>query len=219
MAGEKDDFILRHGLFQNIWLMQYQYRHNGDGHDYQSTKWPGTITRNWNAAGRIKVGDFCAAYLKGCRFYAIGKVIAPRKTILQQDKFRRTREQKRHTYLTGTVGYEDACGESGDETRIAFYEDFTDDWRLKLNNPHCSVCQNRPNQLIEVSSYPQRIDIENWMYQNENPENEDPEGVDMRGKGLQNAIIGPRRTAAFQVKKEFFKSVQKQLEKLSALRQ
>jgi hypothetical protein len=58
-----EDYVLLHGLERKLWLMQYQYAH--DGHDYQATP-RGNITRNWNAAGNISVGDWCAAYLTAC---------------------------------------------------------------------------------------------------------------------------------------------------------
>ncbi len=75
--------ILEHGLTNNIWMMQYEYSHHGK--EYQGGK-ISQITRNWHSAARIKPGDWCAAYMKGNKFYAIGKVRA-------RESWRRVRTQ------------------------------------------------------------------------------------------------------------------------------
>jgi hypothetical protein len=118
--------------------MQYQYRHADDGHDYQHNKNQlGAITRNWKAVKAIRPGNQCVAYLRPRsgrpgRFYAIAEVIAPRKDGVYEDTVARTLDQRTHVYLEKTVRYTDAKG--------AFYEDFTDEWKLPLNNPRCRRC-------------------------------------------------------------------------------
>ena len=197
-GGMDEDYVLLHGLERKLWLMQYQYAH--DGHDYQATP-RGNITRNWNAAGNISVGDWCAAYLTGCRFYAIGEVICPRSPRLQQDTFERTRREECHIYLCGTVAYTDASD--------AFYEDFTDEWNLMLNNPECIACQAASAQLQEVWRYPQRIDVEEWVCRVR-------EGVDMSGEGLGDAVItGSHRNAAFEISDSFFEQIRGRLQEFA----
>jgi hypothetical protein len=196
-GGMDEDYVLLHGLERKLWLMQYQYAH--DGHDYQATP-RGNITRNWNAAGNIRVGDWCAAHLRGCRFYAIGKVILPRLPLLQQDTFERTRRERHHIYLCGTVAYPG--------TSDAFYEDFTDDWNLTLNNFQCIACQAAPAQLQEVWRYLQRIDVKEWVCRVR-------EGVNMSGEGLADAVIaGSRRNAAFEISEPFFERIRGRLQDL-----
>jgi hypothetical protein len=196
LGGMDEDYVLRHGLRRNVWLMQYQYDHYG--HDYQVTKPFGNIKKNWNAAGRISVGDWCAAYLRGCRFYAIGKVISPRKRRIHRDEFERTHREGCHLYFSGTVAYSDASD--------AFYEDFSDAWSLPLNNPDCVSCQLRPNRRKEIWLYPQRVDVNKWEYQVE-------DGVDMSGEGLAEAVIwGWYRNAAFQISELFFNEIRRRLQ-------
>jgi hypothetical protein len=130
-----EDLILTHGLENNLWLMQYSYRHGShDYHEYQGNdrQGPRIITKNWNAAGSIRPGDWCAAYLRGSRFYALGKVIEPRKPKDHVDDLERTRRERGHKYLEGIVYYRDAAG--------AFYEDFTDEWIVKGLSYLCRYC-------------------------------------------------------------------------------
>ena len=163
------------------------------GHDYQEKKPPGTITKNWNAAGGIRAGDWCVAYLKHSRFYAIGKVTSPRKQRIHQDTFERTQRDHRHIYLDGTVAYGNA--------EDAFYEDFTDEWDLPLNNPICASCKAHRGQRNEVWQYPQRIDVEKWEHWVQ-------KGVPL--KGLDKAvrsISGSYRIAAFKIPRFFFDKI------------
>jgi hypothetical protein len=129
---EDEGCILRYGLARNFWLMQYQYAHYG--HDYQdNARQRAAISNNWKAIGSIRPGDMCAAYLRGSRFFATGKVIEPRQTrTTHQDTISRTLRQRHHVHFAGTVSYTDTAG--------AFYEDFTDEWGVRGYNHLCSAC-------------------------------------------------------------------------------
>jgi hypothetical protein len=200
LGNQPPEFVLQHGRDLNLWLMQYQYRHANDGHDYQQN--PGQlskITLNWRAVRQIRPGDCCVAsvrpYEQGQRrCYAIAEVIAPRKGRVHQDQINRTLQQRRHVRLVGTVEYTDAAG--------AFYEDFTDEWNLPLNNPKCAYCANHPGQLDEDWRYPQRIDVDKWRYYV-------PGGVQVPGIG--KAAPEGYRAAAFPITERFFIQIRREL--------
>jgi hypothetical protein len=193
MGGEERDVVLRYGLQRCLWAMQYQYRH--DHHDYQENTPGGAITANWNAIGRIRPGDWCAAYLRPSTFYAVGEVITPRALArsggqpVNRDTIGGSQKRRSHAYIDGIVEYTDAAG--------AFYEDFTDEWHLRNHNPDCAYCQAHPDDL-EVWRYPQRIEVARW------------ELVSARGvkvRGIVAAALSPHRRAAFRVSPEFFQRI------------
>jgi hypothetical protein len=192
MGGQPREYVLSYGLKKKMWMMQYQYAHRS--HDFQQEQLA-PLTNSWREASQVSVGDWCVAYLRHRRFYAIGQVITPRKRCIHQDEVQRTLNQRCHIYLEGIVEYTDSAG--------AFYEDFTDDWNLPLNNPHCSNCQNRPRQRKELWRYSQRIDVKKWQYQV-------LEGVCM--PGLSKASPHSYRAAAFPITEQFFSIVRKALE-------
>jgi Domain of unknown function (DUF3883) len=132
------DDCLKHGIDNNLWMMQYQY---GDGHGQtlQDDK-KGAIQRNWSQAERIEEGDWFVAYLKPKRFFAVGKVRRPR-TIGQGptgEIQEYIKQKKSPVHPTGHIYY-----------TSVFYEDFTDSWRKAGHNGF---------------RYPQRIDVEQWLH-------------------------------------------------------
>jgi hypothetical protein len=137
-CGKPKDFVLQHGLKEQLWLMQYQYSHQSKI----------TTTNNWRAADKPKPGDWLVAYLSEKTFYAVGEVIDRRKRErhhnqpVQQDTIERTTKEHRHAYLNGIVEYKDAR---------AMYEDFTDPWIFPSGTPK-----------NEVWKYSQRIDVVEW---------------------------------------------------------
>lgn len=168
--------ILEHGLEENLWLMQYQY-------NAQRT---GLVTANWNVVGKTKVGDWCVAYLKGPRFYAIGRIVAPRKSVTHYDTIQRTVDEKEHHYKDGIVHYTDAS---------AFYEDFTDEWEYRTQE----------NGRWVVWKYPQRIDVEEWRHIKQS-------GIYLEGLGPDVRKMGSFcRTAAFQISEQFFTGIRNAL--------
>lgn len=154
LGGLKREYVLEHGLAEQSWLMQYQYRHHG--HTYQGhTAQLAATKKNWRAAGKVKPGDWLVAYLPTNRFYAVGQVINRRfrprhhNRMIQLDTIERTTSDRTHTFFDGLVEYAD----SG-----AMYEDFTgaDAWSLPVVNPRSIE--------PEVWLYPQRIDVETWLH-------------------------------------------------------
>jgi hypothetical protein len=67
---------LRHGIEQNLWMMQYQYADDRNNR-FQSHK-PGAISNNWRQLENVRPGDWFVAYLKKNTFFAVGKVRKPR---------------------------------------------------------------------------------------------------------------------------------------------
>jgi hypothetical protein len=190
LGGQAEEYVLNHGLSQHVWLMHYQYAHSG--HEFQDNPHQrSAITKNWKAAGRIRPGDWLAAYLPHQRFYAVGRVIRPRKQGTYRDTIRRTLGQRGHIHLAGAVvEYTDACG--------AFYEDFTDKWRLSLNNPRCASCCAHPNRRDEIWPYPQRVDVAEWQHLR-------TQGV--RVPGIARAALSSYRCSAFPVTAGFFQAI------------
>lgn len=150
---------LKHGIERNLWMMQYQYA-DDHGHEHQGHK-KGAISRNWNQVGKIKPGHWFVAYLPGKRavtgnpFYAVGKVITPRRAKTAHDPSdtiqNYLRRQRSHDHDTGYVYY-----------TPVFYEDFTDKWV-------------DPND--KISRYAQRVDVDRWLHFV-------PEGVSVKGLNL-----------------------------------
>jgi hypothetical protein len=183
-AGDAE-CVLRHGVDENSWLLQYQYSHKG--HAYQGhRRQKAATTKNWRAAGNVKPGDWLVAYLKGNKFYAIGQVIEPRKRErhrgcqVHRDSIERTVTEHRHEFSDGVVHY-----------TSVFYEDFTDPWSVSVINPHS-------NQR-EVWRYNQRIDVESW-------DEFQPQGVQVRG--LRDAAVREwYRDAIFEIRESFFAQV------------
>ena len=180
--------VLDHGLEINAWLMQYQYEHGG--FDYQGVRpQKGRTTETWKSLTDISIGDWILAYLSGSAFFAIGQICAPRdskgKTV-HTDTVRRTVKEARHLHFDGVVRYADAP---------AFYEDFTDHWKLSLDPPR----QGQPPDWL----YPQRIDVARW-------DNVVPDGIEMTGLAAA-APLPEYRKPIFQVDAEFFHDVAEEL--------
>jgi hypothetical protein len=190
--------VLRHGLAEEMWLMQYQYAHGG--YEYQGNQDQIAPTSlNLRILPGIEVGDWFAAYLprqtsrrqgrppKGT-FFAIGEVIEPRdrprhrRAARHFDYVARTVREHSHSFLDGVVGYTDAP---------VLYEDFTDPWR-------CPEEQRAENQLSEWL-YPQRIDVREW-------EAVVPSGVQVPGVAAA-APFPAYRQAAFEIPEEFFVTI------------
>ena len=158
------DACLEYGIEKNLWLMQYQYP-DDHGHLHQGTK--GAIRKNWERLGEITPGDWVVAYLKTNTFYAIAKVITPRrpKTIRDHaDTIENYLEQKNsHEHKTGFVYY-----------TPVLYENFSDKWRPPGDSR---------------SRYPQRIDVDQWQKYV-------PDGISVQGLSkiplyeLQLAVFG-----------------------------
>ena len=204
---DRDQRVLRYGLDRKLWLMQYQWPHedyDGRVHDFEnwSQSEDGTLFRpgarfcaNWSQIRCIHSGDWCVAYLPSpARFYAIGEVIKPRKSLTLTDNIARTLREERHLHFSQTVQYTDSEGD-------AFYEDFTEDWYIPLNNPRCRACRTDP-EVRERCKYAQRIDVEQWKCRRD-------EGVRMIG--LQNGRLENIGLAAFRISKEFFDEVKASL--------
>src|SRR5579871_1101329 len=114
---DNDDNVLEYGLQKRMWLMQYEYAH--EGHDYENNNEnkagelvasTARLVMNWNAASSISPGDWCAAYLPGNRFYAIAKVVRPRKPSTYQDTLARMQAERRHIRFKGVTTFTDAAG-------------------------------------------------------------------------------------------------------------
>jgi hypothetical protein len=150
---------LQHGIKRNLWMMQYQYA-DGHGNEHQGYK-KGAISRNWHQMGKIKPGHWFVAYLPGNRavsgnpFYAVGKVITPRRARTAHDPAdtiqNYLKQQRSHDHDTGYVYY-----------TPVFYEDFKDKWV-------------DPND--KISRYAQRVDVDRWLHFV-------PEGVSVKGLNL-----------------------------------
>jgi hypothetical protein len=129
---------LEHGIRNKLWLMQYQYA-DDHGRVFQGNK-KGAIRKNWERLETIKPNHWFVAYLKPSTFFAVGKVIKPRRAKTAQDHTNSIAtylEQKRsHRQATGYVYY-----------TSVFYENFTDKWTLPAD---------------PLMRYPQRIDVDQW---------------------------------------------------------
>lgn len=141
---------LIHGIEKNLWLMQYQYA-DQKGHIFQDDR-KAAIRRNWEQLAKVRPGDWFVAYLKPNTFYAIGKVVTPRRTKTPHDSTDTIAEylarKKSHQHLKGCVYY-----------TSVFYEDFTDKWRDPTDS---------------LQRYAQRIDVDQWLHYV-------PDGVSVKG--------------------------------------
>ncbi len=183
--------VLRYGIAERLWLMQYQYSHNG--HAFQGTpEQIASTSKNWNAAGEVKPGDWLVAYLPSNRFYAVGQVIKPRHRerhrggARHRDTIARTIREHQHLFLNGVVHYTEAS---------AFYEDFTDNWRRSTINYYS---KEKENWL-----YPQRIDVKEWLCLVE-------DGI--QHGGLAKVAPFPQyKYAIFKIPKSFFDQIRARL--------
>jgi len=174
-----DPACLKHGIQKKLWMMQYQYA-DDQGNDYQGYKKP-AIRMNWERLGKIKPGHWFVAYLKHNTFFAIGKVITPRRPQTPHD-FADTianylDRKKSHEHSTGCVYY-----------TSVFYEDFTDTWTLPA----------RP-----LMRYPQRIDVDKWRQYV-------PDGVKREGL-LGETPPYELQKAVFEITKDDFDTIRKEL--------
>ena len=192
---DDDPEILEHGLTNNMWMMQYEYKH--DGKDYQGGK-ISQIARNWKSAARIKPGDWCLAYMKRNKFYAVGRVIAPRKEATHEDTVKRTLDKatkRHHPHYQGIVHYTDSAG--------AFYEDRDDNRRFGPKR----------------HPYPQRVDVEKWLYADRRGDDYVPQKVGGLKGALRafNAEAPPNckdliTAASFRITREFFRKIEERLQ-------
>lgn len=180
--------VLRHGLEQNLWAMQYQY--SFDGHLNQGGKEQvAATTRNWRTVAEIEAGDWLVAYLKRSMFYAVGEVIEPRQRPWHpsgpphEDSIERTVTQGRHRFPDGVVRY---TGET-----LVFYEDFMDPW----DRPDINRYGGQP----ENWKYPQRIDVQDWQHKRIS-------GVNAGGLA-QAAPFPLYRQTVFEIPQEFFERI------------
>ncbi len=189
-----ENCVLEHGLDESLWLMQYQYSH--DGHTYQGEKGKAATSRNWNTLRGINPGDWLVAYLPKNRFYAIGEVIEPRLRERhrgqshQEDTIKRTVLEHKHRFLSGVIRYTDAT---------VLYEDFTDPWNRIVTNSN--------SRQLEDWRYPQRVDVNDWKHVVRS-------GVEV--EGLAKAVKFPLyRDAAFQIPETFFEKIRIKLQQSS----
>jgi hypothetical protein len=174
--------MLNYGLEKSLWMMQYQYSQGGQinqGHK------PSAIANNWKAAQKIAVDDLCVAYLRPNTFYAIGRVIPPRKGKTDDDTVERTIQQRSHLYTQGVVYYADAR---------ALYEDFDDPWSIM--SPHQETGQ------MERYPYAQRVDVDGWQYARKSPKGGAYIGKIVRD--LPQAVTSFIQHAAFSIEPAFF---------------
>lgn len=136
---------LQYGLRKNLWLMQYQYS-DSEGNVFQGDR-PSAVTTNWRQVKEVHVGDYLVAYLSRKRnpntngFFAVGKVIAPRKKSNRIGTVEDYVTQKQsHEFTKGVTHYSDAP---------ALYEDLNDVWRPQNDS---------------LSRYAQRVDVDSWSY-------------------------------------------------------
>lgn len=186
------DEVLDHGLRIDAWLMQYQYEH--DGFEYQGNhRQKGRTTATWKCLCEVEIGDWLIAYLSGNRFFAVGRVVEPKRRDWQIsapehfDTVERTVRQGHHLFFDGIVRYRDAP---------AFYEDFTDEW----NHPRREFGPDEP----DFWPYAQRIDVAEWQHVV-------PDGLNL--SGLATAAPLPLyRRPLFPVDDKFFARVLESLQ-------
>lgn len=188
LGDRPSEYVLWHGLQEQLWLMHYQYSH--DGHTFQgSPNHLASTAANWRSAGRIAPGDWLVAYLPSSRFFAVGQAIVRRQRSghlnapVHRDTIKRTTAEHGHVHLEGIVHYTDAG---------VLYEDFTDTWNLPIK-------ANPDSGLPEIWTYPQRIDVEKW-------EHIVDEGVQVQGLAEAAGFPAYRR-AAFSIPQPFFETV------------
>jgi hypothetical protein len=189
---DSEEDVLRHGVQEHLWLMQYQYSHNGHTYQGHPDQLPAT-TKNWRAAGKINPGDWLVAYLPPKTVFAVGKVIPRRNRErhlnqqTHQDTIARTTEEHSHNHLQGLVEYRDAG---------ALYEDFTDRWNLPVTSRH--------SELPEVWRYSQRIDVEEWLHLVES-------GIQVKGpwRDVPPYMI---QLAVFEIPEAFFETIRMTLQ-------
>jgi hypothetical protein len=179
--------VLSHGLAINSWLMQYQFEHGG--FDYQGTRRQKGMTKEaWKMLTRVSIDDWILAYLPNNTFFAFGQIREHRIGKIKPvhtDSVKRTVKEACHLFFEGIVQYKDAP---------AFYEDFTDDWHVKLDKT-----KSQPPKW----PYAQRMDVVKW------------EGVVLEGiqvAGLASAAPLPEyRKPLFEIDGEFFEKIKTSL--------
>jgi hypothetical protein len=188
--------VLRHGLQENFWAMQYQYSHDGRIYQGNPSQLPST-TKHLRTVADVHTGDWLVAYLKPKTFYAVGEVIEPRTRSrhrdqpIHEDSIGRTVTEQTHRFLDGIVRYTP-------ETTI-FYEDFTDPWVLSGINSY--------SEQPEDWRYSQRIDVREWEH----------EGAGVQVDGLGEAVDFPLyRNAVFEIPETFFNIIRARLQAQTA---
>lgn len=182
---------LEYGLRKKLWLMQYQYE-DDYGNLHQGGPRRNATTRNWRQMKNVRIGDIFVAYLKKEQFFAIGRVIAPRRGMAQSDQDGDIEEyvtkKRSHDIRAGRVLYTDV-----------FYEDFDDKWR---------------NKRDPSAKYAQRIDVDDWKQAV-------PEGVFIPGilgasgdfSGMEKVPVYQIQNACFPLSKEQFDVINSRLKK------
>lgn len=133
-ANFEHDACLRHGLAGGFWLMHFQYTDDDDGHRRSR------ITTNYQQLQGVQAGDMLVAYLRTNTFYAVGKVVAPKRVATQSDTVDTIGDylQRHRAYNTGYIYF----------TGTVAYENHTDPWRDP--DPGWNA------------AYPVRIDVAEW---------------------------------------------------------
>ena len=168
---------LKYGLKRSLWMMQYQYSH--DGLRYQGDTQAIATSKNWKRLELVNPGDFLVAYLPGNRFYAVGKTRTPRKECTTTDTIARVTDEQSHS-STGVVRYTDA-----------FYEDLEDTFAVEFLREGV----DQP----EIWKYSQRIDVESWRQVAEG-------GVQVTGVGSLEPRPD-YRSAVFEIPQAFFEQI------------
>jgi hypothetical protein len=173
-----------------------QYLYSDDDYTYQggSTQ-KGVTTYTWNRLKDLKPGDRVVAYLPSSRFYAVGKVITPRRSVTHKDTVRAYVERQAPLFQDGIIYYTDAP---------AFYEDYANQLELEVKNRRS--CHS---DMRETWNYNQRVDVQKWIHVV-------PDGVELNGLfKAATACANTCRHAVFEIEKPFFQRIEKTLERQS----
>jgi hypothetical protein len=131
-ANFEQEACLRYGIAGSFWLMHYQYRDDDSGNRRNR------IAVNYTRLMEVKEGDVLVAYLPTNRFFAYGKVIAPRLRATTPRVHDRIQD-----YVTRHRAYED---------QLVFFDD-----AIAYENHTCRW------RAPQGSSYPVRIDVDDWQ--------------------------------------------------------
>lgn len=192
-----DEQILQYGLKNDLCLMQYLY--SDDDHTYQgSLTQKGTTTYTWKRLKDIKPGNWVVAYLPSSSYFAVGKVIRPRRPMTHKDTVKAYVERKAPLFQDGIIYYTDAP---------VFYEDYTNQLELEVKNRRSCHSDTR-----ETWNYNQRVDVQKWI-------NVIPDGVELNGLlRATTACANTCRHAVFEIERRYFQRIEASLKRQSASR-
>jgi hypothetical protein len=191
-----DEGLLQYGLENNLCLMQYLY--SDKYHTYQGNRdEKGTTKFTWRRMRDIKPGHWVVAYLPSSTFYAVGKVIKPRRPMDHKDAVEKYVGRQGPLFQDGIIYYTDAP---------AFYEDYANQLELEVENRRS--CHPDPR---EIWNYNQRVDVQKWI-------NVVPDGVIEHGLlEAATTCANTCRNAVFEIEKPFFKKIETSLKQQSSL--